>query len=206
MSNISNQTLALAGLIQACQLVDEVAYHGQCDSLALETSIASVFNTNPSSTEAVFGSAQHLRKGLDALEKLLGKNDAAQQEHWVRYALAVMHLEAQLRKDQSMLQEISKGLTQAESTKLHFGLTHENTISNLAGLYQNTISTFRTRVHVNGDINILKNEHNASKIRAILLCAVRAAMLWRQVGGHRWHLIFKRKALLQSAQAIKAAL
>jgi high frequency lysogenization protein len=37
---------------------------------------------------------------------------------------------------------------------------------------------------------------NASKIRALLLAGIRAARLWRQLGGHRWQLVFSRRKLL----------
>lgn len=205
MKSLFDQTLALAGLIQACRLVDDVARTGNCDNTALEASIASLFETSPESTEQVFGGKQGVALGLNLLIKLLDKSDAAKQENWVRYALSVMHLERQLRKNQDMLMQISKGLSQAESPRNHFGLLHENTFANLAGTYQSTISTFRTRIQVNGEPHILKSEHNASKIRALLLAAMRSAMLWRQVGGHRWHLLFKRRAIVEEAKRLLAA-
>lgn len=205
MKSLFDQTLALAGLVQACHLVDDIARTGSCDSTSFEASIASLFETNPESTEQVYGGKQGVALGLSLLIKLLDKSDAAKQENWVRYTLSVMHLEGQLRKNQEMLMQISKGLSQAESPRDHFGLLHENTIANLAGTYQNTISTFRTRIQVNGEPHVLKSEHNASKIRALLLAAMRSAMLWRQVGGHRWHLLLKRKAIVEEAKRILAS-
>lgn len=202
MNALSDQTIALAGLVQACQLVDEIAQTGQCDQHALETSISSLFETNPSSTEAVFGSVEAVSSGLRALTKVLGKDEQSKQANWVRYLLSVMHLESKLRKDKAMLNEIGKGLQQAESPKAHFGLLHENTFASLANTYQKTISTFQVRIQVNGDPNILKAELNAAKIRTLLLAAMRSAMLWRQVGGHRWHLLFKRKAIVDQAEQL----
>ncbi|MGH8570919.1 MAG: DUF489 family protein, partial [Gammaproteobacteria bacterium] len=36
------------------------------------------------------------------------------------------------------------------------------------------------------------------KIRAVLLAGVRAAMLWHQIGGRRWHLPVFRKRILRA--------
>jgi high frequency lysogenization protein len=44
-------------------------------------------------------------------------------------------------------------------------------------------------------VNHLKNDHTACRIRAVLFAGVRAAVLWRQVGGKRWHLLFHRKRI-----------
>ena len=42
----------------------------------------------------------------------------------------------------------------------------------------------------------LQQPNNAAKIRALLLTGIRAARLWRQLGGHRWQLLFSRRKLL----------
>ncbi len=38
------------------------------------------------------------------------------------------------------------------------------------------------------------------RVRALLLAGVRAAVMWRQMGGKRRHILFKRKAILHSAK------
>lgn len=206
MHTIENQTLALAGLIQACFLVDQIARKGRGDEVEMQTAIDSLFVTNPGSTEEVFGSRDKLKTGLNLLVALLSKDSPQKQEPWVRYVLAVMHIETKVRKNQDMLAEIAKGLEQAKSTHQYFGPLHENTFANLAGTYQRSVSTLNTRIQVKGEPMILKSQHNADKIRTLLLAAVRAAMLWRQVGGHRWHLLFKRKALVDSANQLAVTL
>jgi high frequency lysogenization protein len=45
---------------------------------------------------------------------------------------------------------------------------------------------------VTGNPTYLQNTATADKVRALLLAGIRAAILWRQVGGQRWHLLFKR--------------
>jgi high frequency lysogenization protein len=63
----------------------------------------------------------------------------------------------------------------------------------MADLYSQTLSTFRYRIQVNGDYNFLQQQRIANQIRALLLAAVRSAILWRQVGGNRWHFLLNRK-------------
>ena len=40
------------------------------------------------------------------------------------------------------------------------------------------------------------------KIRACLLAGIRSAVLWRQVGGSKWQLLFHRKKLVQAARQL----
>jgi len=42
----------------------------------------------------------------------------------------------------------------------------------------------------------LQQSTNAARIRALLLAGIRSARLWRQLGGHRWQLLFSRRKLL----------
>jgi high frequency lysogenization protein len=52
---------------------------------------------------------------------------------------------------------------------------------------------------VRGEPVYLQNPDNQNRIRALLLAGVRAAWLWRQVGGSRWKILFARKRLLAAA-------
>jgi len=205
MSNSQNQVIALAGLLQATNLVEQIARSGKCSDQELETSVNSLFAVNPEQTIDVYGDIKQLKRGLEAVKALFSKNSQAKQLDPIRYALAIMHLESKLRKQPKMLRDISKGLEQAKSPAEHFGLLHENTLASLANTYQNTISTLSLRIQVSGEEKYLQMEYNATKIRMLLLASVRAAMLWHQVGGHRWHFIFKRASLAKSTNELLAA-
>jgi high frequency lysogenization protein len=41
------------------------------------------------------------------------------------------------------------------------------------------------------------------RIRAALLAAVRAAVLWRQIGGTQWRLLLQRKQILMLARGLQ---
>jgi high frequency lysogenization protein len=107
-------------------------------------------------------------------------------------------LERQLDKRSDMLQVMGSRLDQIQQQVEHFGLVHDNVIAACGGLYQDTISTFRQRIQVHGDMRFLQQPSNAAKIRALLLAGIRSARLWRQLGGHRWQLVFSRGKLLKA--------
>jgi high frequency lysogenization protein len=104
-----------------------------------------------------------------------------------------------------LLQKIANGIERAQSQAEHFSITHDNVIASLADIYSETISTLRPRVMVNGEHNHLANSDNANKIRALLLAAMRSAVLWHQNGGSRWQVMFNRKSFVQEAEKILKA-
>ncbi len=196
--NLQDTTLALAGIVQAAILVEQVAKTGQLQADAFQYSIASLFDLNPANTLAVYGgNAQNLRLGLENLGVML--KGQHQHQDAMRYALGALHLQKKLAERNDMLKTVASRIEIAASQAEHFSSTHENVISNLAQLYSDTISTFRFRIQVMGDYNYLQQPRIASQIRALLLAAIRSAMLWRQVGGSRWQLLLKRKAIAETA-------
>ena len=160
--------------------------------------IGSLLVRNPPSTLDVYGGSDlNLRDGYRALVSALERDPASLQRDPLRYALALLALERQLNKRDDMLQVMGSRLDQVQQQVEHFGPTHENVIANCGSLYQDTISTFRQRIQVQGDSRHLQQANNAAKIRALLLAGIRSARLWRQLGGHRWQLVFSRSKLLK---------
>src|SRR5690606_13461604 len=140
----------------------------------------------------------NLRDGYRALASALERDTNSLQREPLRYALAMIGLERQLANAGDMLQVIGSRLDQIQQQVDHFGLTHENVVASFGGLYQDTISTFRQRIQVQGDMRHLQQSDNAAKIRALLFAGIRSARLWRQLGGHRWQLVFSRRKMLDA--------
>ena len=44
------------------------------------------------------------------------------------------------------------------------------------------------------------NAHKVAEIRAILMAALRSAVLWRQMGGSAWDIFLRRRAMQQSIE------
>ncbi len=193
-SPAARQALALAGVFQAASLVDELARTGQVDTRAWETLIRATLDTNPESFEAIYGGhPNNLRRGLDALEAVVGRQQA--NPVVLRYGFSLLLLMSKLRQDDAMMATLGQHLTRIQGQAEHFGATHENVISSLGEAYQETLSTLKTRIVVQGDPSLLQSRMMPERVRAILLAGIRFALLWHQQGGRRWKLVFQRGAL-----------
>ena len=195
-----DKALALAGVFQASSLVNSLAKTGRYDEPSLKTSILSLFNINPSSTEEVYGNVANLKLGLEELLKSFTNNSIGniKDQNIVRYTLSLLHLEGKLSKNAAMLDIITKGLDRAKTQAEHFSPTHDNVMANLAGIYTDTISTYNFRIHVTGESIYLTQAHIMNKVRSLLLAGIRSAVLWRQVGGSRWNIVFKGRILAET--------
>lgn len=203
MNRLQQQVIALAGVFQAAALVSQVARQGRCAESSLETSLRSLFVTDPRDTLDVYGGElRDLREGLDALVKILSNRSQPQDMDVLRYGLNLIQLEAGLRRNPDMLAAIGERIDQARHTANHFGYCHTNLIANLASVYTDTISTFRLRIQVTGDPDILRREEQAARVRALLLSGIRSAVLWRQTGGRRWQLILRRRKVVAVARQL----
>ncbi|MGI1670256.1 MAG: high frequency lysogenization protein HflD [Neptuniibacter sp.] len=208
------QALGLAGLFQAAALVEQIATRGIVSQNSLETSIYSIMQLNPNSTEEIYGRPEdiafNLHLGLQNLKDMVDKPSSAHNKDITRYALSMMHLESKLSKNPEMLKNLGQRLNQIVEQARYFSpddpealqkpatYCHPNVVANIASLYQDTISTFSFRIQVTGDPRHLQNNENAAKIRALLLAGIRSSMLWRQKGGKRWHLLFFKSRLRPS--------
>lgn len=200
---LSDRCLALAGLFQAAILVKEYANTGRADSADRETLIRSLLITEPGSTGEVYGGVAPMRRGLEALiERLGGGRSRAVDMEPTRYAISLMHLSRKLQRRRDLMDILTQGIDQAKHQAEYFSPTHENVIAALADLYQQTVSTLTPRIMVQGDPAILGSAENQNWIRSLLLAGIRSAILWEQSGGSRWQLLFKRKALLETAQSL----
>lgn len=198
MNPLQEQLVALGAVFEAAALADRIARTGQISEAALGCMLGSLLVREPKSTLDVYGGDDlNLRDGYKALASALERNPAELQRETLRYALALLGLERQLAKRGDMLQTMGSRLDQIQQQVEHFGLVHDNVIAACGGLYQDTISTFRQRIQVHGDMRHLQQPSNAAKIRALLLAGIRSARLWRQLGGHRWQLVFSRNKLLK---------
>lgn len=198
MSPLQEQLIALGAVFEAASLADKIARTGQVSEASMRCMLGSLLVRDPKSTLDVYGGDDlNLRDGYRALISSLERNPSALQREPLRYALAMIGLERQLDKRSDMLQVMGSRLDQIQQQVEHFGLVHDNVIAACGGLYQDTISTFRQRIQVHGDMRFLQQPNNAAKIRALLLAGIRSARLWRQLGGHRWQLVFSRGKLLK---------
>jgi high frequency lysogenization protein len=197
-----DRILALAGVVQAACLVKQLAWKGNLNQAEFETSIYSIFQTSPDTVVDVYGSKSALITGLQGLINLLSDGKTPKDPDVARYTISLLHLERLLLKNPNMINSLQRGVERAKNQAAHFSNTHENVIANLASVYSDTLSTFKFRIHVSGENTHLSNHHTVNKIRAILLSGVRSAVLWRQLEGTRWQLVFGKRSMLQDAKML----
>jgi high frequency lysogenization protein len=197
--SMSERALALAGLLQSVRLVQRVAQEGVFPSPDLDAVLASVFRLDADSTEAVYGSAQLLRPGLQALVEHL-EGGVARDAATSRIVVTVLHVERKLMRRPELLARIREGVQEAARQREHFGIGHSSVAGRLGELYADTVSTLSPRVLVQGSPLQLSQPAVVAQIRAVLLAAMRSAVLWRQVGGSYWDLMLRRRALLTAAR------
>ncbi|MGI9289333.1 MAG: high frequency lysogenization protein HflD [Pseudomonadales bacterium] len=200
-----DQLLALGAMLQAVELVDQLATTGSADNVDFKASIQQLFIFEPDDAQAAFAGTDALRSGLRLLSDLLNRRREASKSGALNYAMGILHLEKKLAKQPEMLNIIRSRLQHASFHKEHFSANSDSVIHPIAAIYQDTLSTFRYRIQVNGNLQHLRDERIADSIRALLLVAIRAARLWRLYGGRRLNLILQRKKLEQSLSELLQA-
>lgn len=203
MNREQERLIALAGIFEAAALVDRIAKTNQAQEAPVACLLNSLLIRNPKNTLEVYGGDHfNLRNGLKMLAGALERNPVELPREALRYSVGIMELQKQLAKRPDMLELIGKRLATIEQQAELFGITHDNVVSAFAALYQETLSTFKLRLQIHGEMQFLQNPRNAERIRALLLAGIRSATLWRQLGGNRWQLFFSRRKILKDAYAL----
>jgi high frequency lysogenization protein len=209
--SLRNPVLALAGIFQSARLVQQLAREGRTDNEALRASIQSILALDAPDVETVYGGARGVHLGLELLStRLSGKTQPSDME-MARYVVALVQLEGSLRRRPTMLDAIRQGIDTARAQMKFFQNNapaedvHPLLMEKLAELYSQTISTLTPRIMVSGEHGHLNNPAIAAKVRATLLAGIRSAVLWRQLGGRRWQLLFARGKIARAAIELLAA-
>lgn len=192
----TGQVIALAGIIQSAYLVEHLAKTGKAPIESISPSINSLFEFDAKTPASVYGGIQGVALGLDILKQILTDASPKHYRGVIRYSLGILHLQKKLTADTQMMDIIRSRLKHAELKSAHFTNNINQVSASIAAIYQDTISTFKYRIQITGSMQQLQNTNNANLIRALLLAGIRAGVLWRQTGGHRWHLFFSKRRLL----------
>lgn len=204
--SIYNQIIALAGLCQAVKLVQHSARSNSSMQQELSICLGSVAKLDAASPLDIYGGElENLTLGLQLIVDQLGDKPEKDVE-LTRYLVGVLALERKLHKKPKQMQQLGHKLQHLERQLQHFSITDDNVIANLADIYTNSISSMGARIQIYGQPELLKQSHVQHKVRALLLAAIRAAVLWRQAGGSRLHFIFKRRKLVAEAKQALAQL
>ncbi|MCF2950247.1 high frequency lysogenization protein HflD [Paraglaciecola aquimarina] len=191
--------LALAGVCQAAAVVKQIARSTDYDHGALETSIRSITITQPENTEQVFGDVSQLYLGFKTILSQLG-NQSNKDVEITRYIANLLSIERKLSPNKKAMAALGERISNIQRQQQHLELLDTQMLRNLDSVYADVISPLGRKIQVGGDPALLKREDNQYRVRAALLAGVRAAVLWRQLGGRRRHILLNRQQILNSAQ------
>jgi high frequency lysogenization protein len=196
---MQERVLALAGLVQGLKQVRRIAETGQADASVLAIALDSVFRIDAESPEAVYGSVGDLRPGLVLLRDYFGNRN--KDEALPRLALAVLQIERRFVRDGAMVQQVQDGIAAASPLAERLGSSHPDVLAALGKLYADTVSNLRPKVMVQGNPHYLGQADIVSEIRALLLAALRSAVLWRQMGGSLFDFLLGRRQMLAAIES-----
>lgn len=200
------RAMALAGIVQAAHLVSTVARTGLVSQDSLEASLGSIFVTNPDSIAEVYNGTAGIRLGLRRLRDMLTRFEMAEHGDDLRYILAVIKLDRALQARPETYRNLGAAIALIEERRMQrdgtTGRFSSDVVAELASAYEDHLSAIEPRIRVTGNRNHLQSAENIHRIRALLLAALRSAVLWRQVGGRRWQLVFSRGKLSKAVDML----
>ena len=195
---IEQRILALAGLAQALQQVRQIAETGQAETAVVTTALDSVFRIDADSPEGVYGDAAAVRPGMRLLRDYFGNQ--ARDQLLPRLALAVLQLERRFVREGDTATRVRDGILALAPSAQRLGSTHPDVLAALGSLYADTVSHLRPRVLVQGNPHYLAQADVVAEIRAVLLAALRSAVLWRQLGGSLWDFLLHRADMVTAME------
>ena len=202
MTNLEDQTLALAGIFQSAALVDQLAYTGELNQAAYDCCFDSLFTFDAPTAEDVYGDLAGLSRGLRVSAQYLAGENQKSAKNMAYYMLSMLKVASALGRNSNTANAIKSGLQDIETRTTDFEMSRTSMASNIDGLYQDTVSKLNPRILVRGTPINLRDSDKASKIRVLLLSGIRAAILWQQLGGSKLKLLFGRRKYVKSANQI----
>jgi high frequency lysogenization protein len=206
LTQLEEQVIALAGVAQSARLVDQISKTGSYPMEFLQPSVNSLFVFTPDSAGDIFGGVPGVKLGLHNLSTLLADKNARENRDLVRYVFGLIYLERKFSADPDMMATVRSRLEHTSFRAEHFSSNVGEICHSVSGIYQDTLSHQKYRIKVTGSAQHLENPKNADAIRTLLLAGIRAAFLWRQLGGHRWHLLLQRRQYLRASQNLSRGL
>ena len=152
MNSQQQQALALAAVFEAATLADQIATSGDCDHAAMEALLDGVMTMEATDFDTIYPRPALFRNGLRLLRQSLNREQTRQAARPLSYSLALLHLSSKLRKNSDVISILRHRLIALEGQRQHFqgGTTNVTFCHRLAGIYLDTLGTFRFRIRVQG--------------------------------------------------------
>jgi len=199
---MKERTLALAGLFQATELVRQAANHGTWSGYAASSSLQSLFKLEAETTAEIYGGTPKVRLGIETLLAILqGDNHYTDS---LRYAVGLLQIEKKFRRAGKVQDEVGERLKEISAIGADLAQHEREDLQaqDISNLYASTISRIAPRIMVSGKPQYLKSERTVAWVRTLLFAGLRSAILWSQMGGGRFELMFGRKKIISEAESL----
>jgi len=194
---LKNETISLGAIYQASNEIKKIAWEGQINTKAIEPLIHSVYQTTSDDVEEIYINIKRLNTGLDFLRQQFVGDAFSKDAEVTRYFEAIGILVKNMKKNSNIVNKLRDQLSDFSLDINEENLNEHATF--LSNLYLDTVSKISPRIIVNGDNKYLKENINASMIRALLLSAIRSYILWEQSGGSKFRIFIFRKRIAELA-------
>ncbi len=186
--NVNEQTIALAGLYQSCQVVSDIAWNGEYKENNLIPLINCIMQIDASNTENIYIDISKLEAGLLYFRKQIVGDIFTRSSETRRYIASLHQLADNLMSDKNCIHNIQTLLKDLNLNSESIAI--DDKVTELSNIYKKTLSTFEPRIVVNGENKYLIDHMHASRIRTALFAGVRSVILWKQLGGSKLKLLF----------------
>ena len=199
---MKDRVIALAGLMQALHQVQGMANNGHFETPPLSVCMDSLFRFDAESPEQIFGTIGNLRPGLQLFSKQL--EGQTRDGAMIKMAMSVLQLERQFNRNPEAMRAVQHQLKHLGPLCNERGSTDAEVLGKCGEIYANHISPLGPKVIVQGSPAYLSQPIVVGEIRAALLAAIRAAVLWRQMGGSYWDFFVSRGKMTNAARELLA--
>ena len=107
---IDEQTIALAGLYQACQIVSKIAWNGEYNEQELEPLISCIIKVDSTNTENIYLNVSKLESGLVYFRKQIVGDIFTRSSETRRYISSLEALVNKVDKSDEMISDIGKSI------------------------------------------------------------------------------------------------
>ena len=215
-SNNYSETIALGALFQSATQIQRVARSGAVDEHAIAPLMRALVITTPQTIEDIYA-PKRLLPGLNQLLTSLIPKEAATPKNaeLIKIAFSMINLESNLEQQPMVFDQLDKEIDRLRADVLRLHPDYEDAADNIvldydvirmySRIYSNLISPNFPKLIIYGEEAYLRRPEFQEMIRALLLAGIRAALLWHQVGGKRYSMMFRYKDMIECERRIITA-
>ena len=186
--------IAFSAVLLCLKYIDDVARKENKETQKIAHLLHTIINNNIQSTAELYQKVD-LKEGFELFLNQLDYH-TVKNNFIIRYLFGILSLERKLMTNDVAIQQLMQHIEQFNHKLQYHDILDESMITSLASVYVDIVSPLSNKIHIVGEPDLIKIPYNQKLIRALLLCAVRSAVLWRQIGGRKRHFLFCRKKII----------